>query len=123
MFTIYAVKESTSESKMTTRHVLIIYLIIFFLVIILDSLDLLFLHLLGLLFLTFAVKLSAAVDLICLGIHVGLLEVDIPLCLFLLALLGGLALNHSHPYHGEHKDQGGDDQGFLVEKGIIEGHK
>ena len=47
---------------------MIINLIILFLVIILDNLDLLFLHLLGLLLLTVAVKLSAAVDLICLGI-------------------------------------------------------
>ena len=45
--------------------------------------------------------------------HVGLLEVDVPLRLFLLALLGGLALNQSHPDHGEHEDQGGEEKGFL----------
>merc|ERR1719305_1694682 len=107
--------ERPSVDKNNSMMILL-NLVVLLLFIILRSLDLLFLHLLGLL-------LALAVNLVGFSIQVGLLEVDVPLGLLLLTLLGGLALHQLHPDHGQDEDQGGYHQGFLVSDGVIQSHK
>merc|ERR1719305_1692913 len=78
--------ERPSVDKNNSMMILL-NLVVLLLFIILRSLDLLFLHLL----LALAVKLCTAIHLVGFSIQVGLLEVDVPLGLLLLTLLGGLA--------------------------------
>merc|ERR1719305_1412565 len=96
--------ERPSVDKNNSMMILL-NLVVLLLFIILRSFDLLLLHLLGFL-LALAVKLGTAVHLVGFSIQVGLLEVDVPLGLLLLTLLGGLALHQLHPDHGQDEDQG-----------------